>query len=201
MEDFSFWAHKLYEKGLSPGTSGNISKRLTDGILISASGSALGDVGYDDIIKVGLMGDVISGNRHPSSEVHLHLKIYEKRPDIKAIIHSHAPSLTAFAVSGKEINEAIIPELPVYFGKIPVCGYYMPSSMELAENVSKLFEKHNAVLMQNHGIILGASDLKTAFYLLEMLNMYAQIYINSKILGGKKVLSKAQIKDLSKLKR
>lgn len=201
MEELIYWGKKLYDKGLSPAATGNISKTENENILITGSGTMAGYLTPDDIVKINYEGNVIEGSKNPSSEKFMHIKIYQKRTDIKAIIHSHAPELTAFAVSGKEINKAIIPELPVYFGKVPVCKYFIPSGMELAEAVSDLFEKHNAVLMQNHGIVIGAKDLKTCFCLLETLQMYAKIYLYSKILGGAKKLNKNQIEKLKRLKK
>ena len=79
-------------------------------------------------------------------------------------IHSHSPEITAFAVSGSEINEVIMPEFAFYFGSIPISKYYLPSTVELAEDVANLFKNKNAVLMKNHGIVVGGCDLKEAFY-------------------------------------
>lgn len=199
--DLIYWAKRIYNAGMSPAKSGNISILDNDGILITTSGSAAYDLSDNDIVKIDFRGIPFDCNKKPSSEKFMHLKIYEKRPDIKAIIHSHSPEITAFAVSGKEIDKIIMPEFAFYFGKIPLAPYYLPSSMELANSVSDFFKNYNAVLMENHGIIVGGTSLKEAFYSLESIQAYAKTYLYSKILGKINCLSKKQIKEIDKLKQ
>lgn len=201
IDEFIRIAHKIYEVGLSPATSGNISCVDCDNnILITTSGSALADLSEKEIVKIDLRGCVLEENKKPSCEKFMHLKIYQKRPDIKAVIHSHSPAITAFAVSGFNINEDVImPEFTLSFGKIPTSKYFMPSTMELAEDVSELFKTNNAVLMRNHGVVVGAKSLKEALYSLESIQAYCKTYLYSKVLGKIKTLSKKQIEDLKKL--
>ena len=200
-EDLIYYGKRVYEKGLSPATSGNISC-LDDNnnILITASGSAAGDLTADEIIKMDFSGNVLEGNKKPSSEKNMHIAIYKKRPHIRAIIHSHSPEITAFAVSGSEINEIIMPEFGFYFGSIPISKYYLPSTMELAEDVANLFKNKNAVLMKNHGIVVGGINLKEAFYSLESIQAYCKTYLCAKLLGKVKALNKKQIKEIDNLK-
>ncbi len=200
-EDIIYFAKRIYNQGLSPATSGNISCISDDNnILITASGSAACDLTFDDIVQINFNGEVIEGCKKPSSEKNMHIKIYEKRPDIKAIIHSHSPEITAFAVSGLEINEVIMPEFAFYFGSIPISNYYLPSTVELAEDVANLFKNKNAVLMKNHGIVVGGCNLKEAFYSLESIQAYCKTYLNAKLLGKIKTLNKKQIKEIDNLK-
>lgn len=200
-EDIIYYGKRVYEKGLSPATSGNISCISGDNnILITTSGSAAGDLTLDDIVKINYKGEILEGNKKPSSEKNMHIKIYEKRPDIKAIIHSHSPEITAFAVSGLEINEIIMPEFAFYFGSIPLSKYYLPSTMELAEDVASLFETKKAVLMKNHGIVVGGYNLKEAFYSLESIQAYCKTYLNAKFLGKINTLNKKQVKEIDNLK-
>ncbi len=201
-EDLIYWAKRVYNAGLAPSLSGNISlKKESGNILITSTGSAAADLENDDITEIDMSGNVIEGVKKPSSEKFLHIEIYKIRPDIGALIHSHSPEITAFAVSGIEINEVIIPEFAFHFGSIPLSKYYMPSSTELAYDVSKLFKNKNAVLMKNHGIIVGAKNLKEAFYSLESIQAYCKTYLFSKILGNVVSLNKKQIKEIDKLKR
>lgn len=197
-----YFAKKIYEQGMSPAQSGNISV-LDDenNILITASGSASGDLEESDIVKIDFEGNLLDGDKKPSSEKLMHSLIYKKRPSIRAIIHSHSPEITAFAVSGAEINEVIMPEFTFYFGSIPLSKYYMPSSKELADDVSKLFENKNAVLMKNHGIVVGGKNLKEAFYSLESIQAYCKTYLYSKLLGKVCTLNKKQIKEIESLKK
>lgn len=192
---------KLGEKNLSPGTSGNISIRHNNSILISASGSALPDLGFDDIVIMDFNSKVIKGKKKPSSEKHLHAKIYEMRPDINAIVHCHAPYVSSFAVSHIPLSKPIISENVFYFGEIPLAQYAMPSSDELVEYTAKYFDHCDAVLMANHGIIIGGKNLEDAYYKMETAETYAQIYLNSVILGGSVDLSKEHIEEIQGLRK
>lgn len=199
-QDILYWSKRLYQKGMSPATSGNISVRTDKGILISSSGVCLNDMNEDDIVLIDFDGNLIEGNKKPSSEKFLHAQIYSSRDDIDAIIHSHCPYITAFAVAGKMINEPILPEFVFYFDKIPVAPYGLPSSFDLAMHTAECFKTSDVVLMQNHGVIAGSSSLQNAFYNLESIRAYAETYFASQVLGGHKVLNKKQVDEIRKLK-
>ena len=194
------YGKKLGEKNMSPGTSGNISARFGENVLITASGSYLGDMSVDEIVLIDKNANVVEGDKKASSEKNLHNKIYELRPDINAIIHCHSPYVSSFAVCHKPLSKPLISENVFYFGEIPVADYGLPGSEKLVENTAKYFAKHNAVLMANHGIIIGAKDVKTAYYLMETAETFAQIYINSLIIGGAKELSKHDIQEIYELR-
>lgn len=199
-KELLYWSKRLYDKGFSPATSGNISIKINDKILISASGTCLGDITESDVAKTDLSGLALKGSKKPSSEKVMHAKIYSKRNDINAIIHSHCPIITSFAVAGFELNKPILPDFALLFSKVPICPYYCPSSIELAEVCSDLFkEGNNAVLLKNHGVIIGANNLKNAYYLLETLKMYCEIYLNAHTLGGIKTLTKKNVQEIEKL--
>lgn len=192
---------KLGEKNMSPATSGNISVRAENNILITASGTCLTDLSEDEIVLMDKHANVIEGSRKPSSEKNLHIAIYEMRPDINAIVHCHSPYASAFAVCQIPLSKPIISENVFYFGEIPVAPYALPGSDKLVENTAKYFAKHDAVLLANHGIIIGAKDLKNAYYLMETAETFAQIYLNSMLLGGAKELCKADIEEIYELRR
>lgn len=194
------YGKKLYEKNMSPATSGNISARYEENALITASGTCLGDLEKEDIVLIDKNSKVIEGEKKASSEKNLHNKIYELRPDINAIIHCHSPYTSAFAVCHIPLSKPIISENVFYFGEIPVADYALPGSEQLVDNTAKYFLQHNAVLLANHGIIIGAKNLKEAYYLTETAETFAQIYINSMILGGAKELSEKQIKEIYELR-
>ena len=186
---------------MSPATSGNISARFGENILITASGTCLADLCDEDIVLIDQNSNVLNGSKKPSSEKNLHKAIYEIRPDINAIIHCHSPYASAFAVSHIPLSKPIISENVFYFGEIPVAEYALPGSDKLVENTAKYFAKHDAVLLANHGIVIGAGDLKNAYYLMETAETYAQIYINSVILGGAKELSPKDIDEIYAMKK
>lgn len=187
-------------KGFSPGTSGNISHRMGDAILITSSGSSNGDLSYDDLVLIDLDGNLVEGSKQPSSEKMLHVEFYKKRPDINAIIHVHPTFLSSFAAARVALDEPIMAENVFYFGKIPLADYALPSSKALVDNTAKFFEDYNAVLMANHGFIVGDSDIGQAYLKLELAESYAQVVLNTKILGGAVLLSEKEVAEIEALK-
>ncbi|MBQ2644423.1 class II aldolase/adducin family protein [bacterium] len=190
----------LYQKDLTSATSGNISYRSGNKVYITATGTALGFLDENNIVEIDMEGKEFNSQEKASSEKFMHLAIYKIRKDIKAIIHCHAPFTTAFAACRKELSAPIIAENILYFGKIPVAEYGMPSSKKLTENTSKLFQEYDTVLMANHGIVVGGDDLMNAFFKLETAETYAKTYIYSKILNEQAFLSNQDIDDLYILK-
>lgn len=199
--DILYWAKRLYQKGMSPSTSGNISLKADDNkILITASGTCLNDMDDNDIILIDYDGNTIEGAKKPSSEKIMHSEIYTQRDDINAIIHCHCPVLTAFAVAGLPMKKAILPDFALLFEEVPIVPYFCPSTIELAQAVAQEFKNNkNAVLMKNHGIILGSDSLQNAFYALESLRAYAETYFGAEVLGGAKAISKKSIEIIKKL--
>ena len=194
------YGKKLGENNMSPATSGNISVRCGENILITGSGTCLADLTEDEIVLIDKNANLSEGKINPSSEKNLHTAIYAIRPDINAIIHCHSPYASAFAVCRIPLSKPIISENVFYFGEIPVAPYALPGSEKLVENSAKFFAKHNAVLLANHGIILGAQNLKSTYYLMETAETYAQIYLNSMLLGGAKELNKKEIEEIHALR-
>ncbi len=200
-KDILYWSKRLYQKGMTPSTSGNISVRTKDGILISASGVCLNDMDEDDIVLIDFDGNVLDGKKKPSSEKFLHTQIYDLRDDINAIIHSHCPYITAFACSNRIMQEPIMAEFVLYFNKIPIAKYHLPSSMQLAIETVEYFKISDTVLMQNHGVVSGADTLQEVFYTLESLRAYSETYFGTQVLGGAKKLSRKHIKEIMSLKK
>ena len=187
-------------KNYTPGYSGNISARYKDGMLITTSGSANGYLKTNDIVYTDFSGKSLEQGKKPSSEKFLHIEIYKKRPDINFIVHVHAPYLSSFASAGKDLMDPIMAENVFYFGGIPLAEYALPSSMELVKNTAKYFDKYDAVLMKNHGFIIGSKTMKDAYLKLELAESYAQVVINTEILGGAKKLTKKQAKAILDLR-
>lgn len=190
----------LYDKDLTSATSGNISIRQGNKLFITATGTALGLLTEKDVVEVDMDGHELNSSEKASSEKFLHLKIYKTRPDITAIIHCHSPFLTAFAACRKELSAPIVAENILYFGKIPVADYAMPSSQELVENTAKMFSDFDTVLMANHGVIAGANNIRNAFFKIETAETYAKTYIYSNWIGEQVLLGGKDIKDLEVLR-
>lgn len=177
------------EKNYTPGYSGNISARYRDGLLITTSGSSNGYLNKTQLVYTDFEGNSLEKGKKPSSEKFLHIAIYKKRPDINYIIHVHAPYLSAFASAGKDLLAPIMAENVFYFGGIPLAEYALPSTMELVDNTVKFFDKYDAVLMANHGFIIGSKTIEDAYLKLELAESYAQVVLNTEILGGAKFLT------------
>ncbi len=178
------------EKNFTPGYSGNISVRYRDGMLITTSGSSNGYLSADELVETDFEGKSLEAGKKPSSEKFLHIGIYKKRPEFNYIIHVHSPYLSTFASAGKDLMEPIMAENVFYFGGIPLAEYALPSTMELVDNTVKFFDKYDAVLMANHGFVIGSKTIRDAYMKLELAESYAQVVLNTQILGGAKVLTK-----------
>ena len=189
------------EKNFTPGYSGNISARYKDGMLITTSGSANGYLSVDDIVYTNFDGKSLEKGKKPSSEKFLHIELYKIRPDFNFIIHVHSPYLSSFASAGKDLMAPVMAENVFYFGGIPLAKYALPSSKELVKNTVKYFDKYDAVLMANHGFVVGSKSIEDAYLKLELAEAYAQVVINTKILGGAKILNSKQAKAILDLRK
>lgn len=189
------------KKNYTPGISGNISARLDDKILITSSGSANGYLQDDDLVWIDFEGNIVEGKKKPSSEKMLHIEFYKQRPDINCIFHVHSPYLTAFAIAGIEPYENVHSEIVYCFGKIPLAEYALPGSNDLVRYTSKYFNKYDAVLMGNHGAIIGGENIKDTYLKLELCEAHAQSLICSKILGGARILQDDEVKKIYSLKQ
>lgn len=189
-------------KNFTPGYSGNISARYQDGMLITTSGSANGYLKDSEIVYTDFNGKSLEEGKRkkPSSEKFLHIEIYKKRPEINYIIHVHPPYLSSFASSGKDLMAPIMAENVFYFGGIPLADYALPSSMELVENTAKFFDEYDAVLMENHGFVVASKTIEDAYLKLELAESYAQVVLNTEILGGAKLLTETQAQEILKLR-
>lgn len=187
-------------KNFTPGVSGNISARYGDKILITTSGSANGYLDDDDFVLIDYNGTVAEGNKKASSEKMLHVEFYKKRTDVNYILHVHSPYLSSFASCHIPLDDAIMAENVFYFGQIPLAEYGLPSSFDLVEKTAKYFDNYNAVLMANHGFIVGDKTLKDAYLKLELAESYAQVVFNTKILGGAVLLNEHQVAEINALK-
>lgn len=192
---------RLGVKNYTPGYSGNLSARYGDNVLITASGSSNGFLSKSDFVEIDFSGNTINSDKKPSSEKLLHIEFYKKRPDVNFIIHVHPAGLSAFASSGRDLMSPIMAENVFYFGGIPLAEYGLPSSVELVENTSTFFKDYDAVLMANHGFIIGSHSMEDAYQKLEIAEEYAKTVIYTEVLGGPKVLSKEQSDAILALRR
>ncbi|WHY88793.1 class II aldolase/adducin family protein [Neobacillus novalis] len=194
---------RIYEKGFVAANDGNISIRVSDNeFLITPTGVSKGFMTPEMIIKVDGQGNVLEGIPpfRPTSEMKMHLRIYQVRQDIQAVVHVHPPYATAFAIAGIPLDQAIMPESVVYLGTIPVAEYGTPSTNEIPDAVQKFVHHHQGVLLENHGALTWGKDLEHAYYLMESLEFTAKINWIAKQMNGDRELSKKHVQSLVELK-
>ncbi|MGG1678594.1 class II aldolase/adducin family protein [Neobacillus sp. NRS-1170] len=192
---------RIYDKGFVAANDGNISIRLCQNeFLITPTGVSKGFMTPDMIIKVDGEGNVLEGDYRPTSEMKMHLLVYQERPDINAVVHVHPPYATAFAIAGVPLNQAIMPESVVYLGTIPVAEYGTPSTSEVPDAVKKYVPQHQGVLLENHGALTWGRDLEHAYFLMESLEFTAKINWIAKQMSGDRELSKEHVQTLVDMK-
>ncbi|HHT45345.1 MAG TPA: class II aldolase/adducin family protein [Fastidiosipila sp.] len=174
----------MYERGHVISNDGNISAKVADDLfLVTPSGISKGRLTTDMLVPVNAKGEVLSGNRHPSSETPMHLEVYRQKSEVKAVVHAHSPLATAFAIAGRAIDEPYMPELILGLGVVPVAPFAMPSTEEVPASIIGLLEG-NALLLSNHGVLTWGSSLIAAFDYLEQVEYAAKIIMTVEQLGG-----------------
>ncbi len=199
-EQICLTGKKIYNKGFAPGTSGNISCRVNDKILLTPTGANLGELAEQDIITTDLCGNVLEGKKAPSSEKFMHFEIYRKRPDIKCIIHAHPPKSIALGVTGKALKTALVAEAVVVLGEVPIVEYETPSTSELARVVAGYFARHDAVIMVNHGVTVAGKGISSTFYKLETLESISEISIITELFGCRNEIPVKKLDELMKIR-
>ena len=199
-EELKKYGHLAGEKNMTPGISGNMSARINDKILITTSGSANAYLEDDELVLIDFDGNIVEGTKKPSSEKMLHVEYYKQRPDINCILHMHSPYLSTFAACKKALDQPIMPENIFYFGEIPLAEYGLPSSQKLVEKTAKYFKNFNVILMANHGMISAGKTIKEAYLNLELAESYAQVILQTELLGGASHLTQKEVEEIYALK-
>ena len=192
----------MYERGYVVASEGNMSIRAGDNkVLVTPAGKNKGKLKIGDLVMVDLEGKKISGNLKPSSELLTHLFVYQRRKDIKAVVHAHPPYSLTFACAHLPLAQSLLPEIIMFLGEIPLTPYATPSTEEVPLSLAPYIQKHNAFLLENHGVLTLGKDISEAYSRLEMVEHLAEVCILSKLLGKSKELSLKSLKKLEKLKR
>jgi L-fuculose-phosphate aldolase len=193
---------RIWLKGFCAGNEGNHSYRLSeDRVLCTPTGISKGNLKPEDICTVDMEGKQVSGKRKRTSEILLHLAIYKARPDVKAVVHSHPPHATAFAIANVELPTCIHPEAEVFLGAVRTAKYVTPGDTRLGESILPYVKDSNTILLQNHGSVTFDKDLEGAYYKLEIVDAYARILILAKQIGSIRPLDGPEMKELLELKQ
>lgn len=187
----------LYERGFAVSTEGNLSVRLADGrVLTTPAGVCKGRMQPTDLVITDANGRKLSGGASPSSEVAMHILIYRMRPDVGAVCHAHPPIATGFAAAGRGLDKAILPEIIVTLGQVPLARYATPGTPDLCNSLEPLVPHHDAILMANHGAVTCGQDLLTAFQRMEAVEQFAKITLVTELLGRQSLLSEEDVATL-----
>jgi L-fuculose-phosphate aldolase len=196
----------IWERGWVAATDGNLSARLgSDRLLVTASGLSKGFLTTDDLLVLDLDGKTTSSyrgrNRHPSSEISMHLEVYRQRPDVSAVIHAHPPKAIAFSIAGVSLARCVIPEVIVTLGSIPTTGYATPGTGEVPESIRQAIREYDAIILAHHGSLTVGRTLWEAYLRLEKVEHTAEITLTAHQLGQVQTLSPEAVAKLAEKRR
>jgi L-fuculose-phosphate aldolase len=179
----------LYQKGLFVGTSGNISQRADDIMLITPSGSCKGLLAVTDPIEVEISSGMVIGDGRPSIETPFHLAFYRERPEVNAVVHCHPMFCTVLAVTGTKVITSLTPEALMVLGKdVPMVPYATPGTEDLAGSLKGSMGSASAFLLEKHGAITIGSSMKEASHRMETLEFMAQLQYHLMRMGSVETL-------------
>lgn len=192
------FGRSLFERGLTAGSSGNLSVRVEDGWLLTPTNASLGRLDPAAISKLDWDGRLVSGEP-PSKEAFLHRAMYQARQQAGAIVHLHSTHSAAVSCMCGLNHDDCIPPLTPYFvmkiGRLPLVPYHRPGDPELGPAIGKLAARHNAVLLANHGPVVSGASLEAAVYAAEELEETAKLFLLLRDVPTRP-LDAAQIDDL-----
>ena len=194
---------RMYDRGFVAANDGNISCKVGPNALwTTPTGVSKGFMTQDMLVKVDLSGKVLLGRTKPSSELKMHLRVYEENPDLMAVTHAHPPVATSFAIAGISLDRPILTEAILTLGTIPIAHYATPGTYEVPDSIAPYVNTHNGVLLANHGALSWGKDPYQAFYRLESIEYYANIMMyTGNIIGRSNELSCGQIDELLDIRK
>lgn len=191
---YSRWLSRL---GFAPGTSGNLSAKIDrDRILVTPTGVSKGLLKASDLVIVDSGGKLLEGTRGVTSELGMHLTVYESRADVHAVVHSHPPVSTAFACSGRALDQLLCQEAVMTVGVVPLAPYATTGTGEVATSLRPFLAEHNAILLANHGVVTYGKSLVEAFLSMETVEHIAQVTLTAHQLGNPCGLQPEQVQQL-----
>jgi len=181
---------RIYQLGYVAAFDGNISVRLENGnVLATPTAMSKGFMAEDDLVVVDPEGSLVKGKRKVSSEIGMHLLIYQLRSDVQAVVHAHPPCSTGYAAAGVPLNKAILAEVVLVLGCIPLTRYGTTGTAELTDAIRDYVPQHDALLLANHGVVTYGSDVFLAHAKMETVEHFARISLTTRILGHETLLS------------
>jgi len=191
---------RLYNRGYVVAADGNISAITSENnIITTPSGLCKGTLTKEQLLVVDQEGKVLEGDLKPSSELKMHLEVYRQRPDVKAIVHAHPPISTGFSCAGEPLDKAILAEVILTLGCIPIARYGTPSTDQVAESIRELVKVHDGILLANHGALTVGPDLMNAYFKMETIEHFARISLVTRIIGRESVLTREKVEELEQV--
>ena len=193
----------MWQLGWVAANDGNISVKLEDGnFLATPTGISKSFITPEKIIKIDKDANILEAEDgyKPSSEIKMHLRCYEERDDVGAVVHAHPPTATGFAVAHLDMDRYTMIESVIAIGSVPVTPYGTPSTYEVPDAIAPYLQEHDAMLLENHGALTVGADLLTAYYRMETLELWAKISLNAHLLGGEKEISRENIDRLCSMR-
>ncbi len=194
----------LYRRGFVAANDGNISIRVSDThIVVTPTGVSKGGMTPDMLVRMQLDGTIDPGqSRVPSSEVKMHIRVYEKNPHVGAVLHAHPPLSTAYAVARVPMDRPFMSESVLLLGSVPVAEYALPGTTDVPDSIEPFVTTHNAVLLANHGVLTWGANLSQAMHRLEAVEQYAIVMKSVRELGLKPCeLNREQVSDLEAIRK
>ena len=179
-EEICRLGRSMFDRRLTPGSSGNISARLDDGWLMTPTGMMLGELEPGRLAKIAPDGTHVSGDK-PTKETFLHMAVYETRPQTEAVVHLHSSYSVALSVMEETDPEDALPPITAYYvmriGKLPMVPYFPPGDKGLADAMRPVFDTHKACLLANHGPVVADKSLRDAVGAMEELEETAKLHL------------------------
>lgn len=196
--------HKMWQLGWVAANDGNLSVRLPDGnFLATPTGISKSFITPEKLVIIDKTGKVLEAENgyRPSSEIKMHLRCYEERDDVGAVLHAHPPTATGYAVAHVPLDRYTMIETVAAIGSIPVTPYGTPSTYEVPDAIAPYLQEHDVLLLANHGALTVGADAITAYYRMETLELFAKISLTAHLLGGEKEISEENIQKLIDLRQ
>jgi len=174
----------LAEKNLISATGGNVSCRVgQDRLLVTPSGKPKGTLKPSELLLLNDQGEIQAGRGKPSTEIRMHLEVYRRRPDVRAVVHAHPPMLTALTLAGLPFVAEALPEVWLTVGPVPTAPYATPSTVEVPEAIGPFLARHDAILLERHGSLTLGKSPNEAYLRLDELEHAARILFYANLLS------------------
>ena len=193
---------RLWQRAYVDGNGGNVSVRVSDElVLCTPTLVSKGFMTRDDLCLVDMDGVQRAGTQRATSEILMHLAIYRAQPLAQACVHAHPPRATGFAIANVSPSSGHVPEMEIFCGEVPVAPYFTPGTPEVGEAIARLCDRHNTVLMGNHGAVAWGRDEQDAYFKIEILESYCITVLAAAQVGTPRRFTPEELRALLAIKK